>query len=152
MRIFYGQHTHPNRVVNDSVRSGNSVTSKQACVCEQNICDTNTSEVQNIKIVLNEEHTCSGRNQGITAGKHNTKNTSEDTTIYDPCFTLTLPHTHTIKIFHQNIRSLRNKTDELLCHLNLDPPYLSCITEHHLHHDELASLHIENYTLGATTA
>ena len=118
-------------------------------MCEQNICDTNTSEVQNIKIVLNKEDTCSGRNQGITTGKHNTKNTSEDTTIHDPCFSPTLPHTHTIKNFHQNIRSLRNKTDELLYHLNVDPPHPLCITEHHLHHDELASLHTENHTLGA---
>ena len=87
--------------------------------------------------------------QGITAGKHNTKNTSEGTTIYEPCFNPILPHTHTIKIYHQNICSLRNKTEELLCHLNLEPPHLLCITEHHLHYDELASLHIENYTLGA---
>ncbi len=95
MKIFYGQHTRQKPCSEYSVRSGNSVTSKQACVCEQNICDTNASEVQNIKIVLNKEDTCSSRNQEITAGKHNTKNTSEDTTIYDPCFSpYTTTYTH----------------------------------------------------------
>jgi len=39
--------------------------------------------------------------------------------------------------------------NELLCHLHHDPPHILCVTEHHLHHDELASLHIENYKLGA---
>jgi hypothetical protein len=47
------------------------------------------------------------------------------------------------------IRSLRNKTNELLCHLNHDPPHILCLTEHHLQHDELAALNIDNYTLGA---
>jgi hypothetical protein len=32
--------------------------------------------------------------------------------------------------------------------LHLDPPHILCLTEHHLHCDELASLHIENYTFG----
>ena len=45
MKIFYGQHTRQKPCSEYSVRSGNSVTNKQACVCEQNICDTNTSEV-----------------------------------------------------------------------------------------------------------
>jgi len=33
-----------------------------------------------------------------------------------------------------------------LCHLNHDPSHILCLTEHHLHHDELASLHIDTYT------
>jgi len=39
--------------------------------------------------------------------------------------------------------------NELLCRLHHDPPRILCLTEHHLHRDELASLHIENYMLGA---
>ena len=66
---------------------------------------------------------------------------------------LTIPtslhHNQTIKIFHQNIRSRRNKTNELLCYIQDDPPHILCLTEHHLQYGELASLHIENYTLGA---
>jgi hypothetical protein len=38
---------------------------------------------------------------------------------------------------------------ELRCHLNHSPPHILCITKHHLHHEELASLHPENYVLGS---
>jgi len=55
----------------------------------------------------------------------------------------------TIKIFHQNITSLRYKMNELLCYLNSDPPHILCLTEHHLRHEELAILHAENYVLGS---
>ena len=55
----------------------------------------------------------------------------------------------TIKIFHQNIRSLRNKMNELSWCIQDDTPHILCLTEHHLQYSELASSHIENYTLGA---
>ena len=34
--------------------------------------------------------------------------------------------------FHQNIRSLNNKTDEILNTLESNPPHLLCFTEQHL--------------------
>jgi len=83
------------------------------------------------------------------ARKHNIKNTTEGYNNHHLTLTHVLPHKQSIKIYHQNIRSLRNKTNELLCHLNHDPPHILCLTEHHLRRDELASLRIENYTLGA---
>jgi len=58
-------------------------------------------------------------------------------------------HNQTIKIFHQNIRRLRNKTNELVCCIQDDSPHILCLTEHHLQYKELALLHIENYILGA---
>ena len=39
--------------------------------------------------------------------------------------------------------------NELLCYCNHDPPHILCITEHHLHHEELAFLPVENYVLGS---
>jgi len=36
-----------------------------------------------------------------------------------------------------------------LCHLHHEPPHILCWTEHHLHHEELVSLHIDIYTLGS---
>jgi len=39
--------------------------------------------------------------------------------------------------------------NEILCHLNHDPPHILCITEHHLHHEELAFLHTEDYVKGS---
>ena len=38
--------------------------------------------------------------------------------------------------------------NEVLCHLHYDPPHILCLTDHYLPLDELASLLIENYTLG----
>jgi len=55
----------------------------------------------------------------------------------------------TLKIFHQNIRSLRNKMNELFCCIQEDSPHILCLTEHHLQHSELVLQHIDNYTLGA---
>ena len=73
----------------------------------------------------------------------------EDYNNYNPSLTRLLLHKQPIKIYHQNIRSLRYKMNEILCHLNHDPPHILCISEHHLHHEELASFHIENYVLGS---
>ena len=55
----------------------------------------------------------------------------------------------TIKIFHQNIRGLGNKTNELYCHLHHDFPHVLCISEHHLRESELWLTHLANYYLGA---
>jgi hypothetical protein len=68
---------------------------------------------------------------------------------HDSSLTWLLVHNQPIMIFHQNIRSLQHKMSELLCHLNHAPPHILCITEHHLCHEELASLHAENYVLGS---
>ena len=43
----------------------------------------------------------------------------------------------TLKIFHQNIRSLRNKTNELFCCILEDLPHILCLTKHHLQYSEL---------------
>ena len=40
--------------------------------------------------------------------------------------------------------------NELLCHLNHDPPNILRITKHHLRHEELAAFHVENYVLGSS--
>lgn len=37
-----------------------------------------------------------------------------------------------LRIFHQNIRGLRNKTDELSSSLHPYWPHVVCLTEHHL--------------------
>jgi hypothetical protein len=37
-----------------------------------------------------------------------------------------------IKIFHQNIRGLRTKYNEILCNLQEHSPHFLCFTEHHL--------------------
>jgi hypothetical protein len=56
--------------------------------------------------------------------------------------------THLI-MFHQNIRGLRKKTNELLCHLSLQLPHILCFTEHHLTLHEIQSVYIDKFTCGA---
>jgi hypothetical protein len=53
-----------NSVVDVSVRSGNCVRCKQNYEYNQNdICDGNTSEMQNFKIVIDEEDKCKNMRQ-----------------------------------------------------------------------------------------
>jgi len=42
-----------------------------------------------------------------------------------------------LKIYHQNIRGLRYKTNELIGHIYPVLPQLLCFTEHHMHWEEL---------------
>ena len=53
------------------------------------------------------------------------------------------------KIYHQNIRILRNKLHELIGHLHPVLPHVICLTEHHLNMLEKTYVNIEGYTIGA---
>jgi exonuclease III len=55
-----------------------------------------------------------------------------------------------LKIFHQNIRGLRNKANELYCHLHHDHPHILCVTEHNLSESELQLNHLTHYSLRAS--
>jgi len=52
-------------------------------------------------------------------------------------------------IFHQNICGLPNKHEELLHSLTEHPLQIICLTEHHLHDEELEGVMFSKYTLGA---
>ena len=51
------------------------------------------------------------------------------------------------KIYHQNVTSLRGKTQELLSHIYPDLPHVICLTEHHLNIQEKSHVNIESYTI-----
>ena len=53
-------------------------------------------------------------------------------------------------IYHQNIRGLRNKIDELFILFSENIPHILCFTEHHLLNDEINSLYINPYNLGTS--
>jgi hypothetical protein len=55
-----------------------------------------------------------------------------------------------LKIFHQNIRGLKNKIDELMALLSDGIPHVLCFTEHHLKEFEINNTHINFYNLGAS--
>jgi hypothetical protein len=54
-----------------------------------------------------------------------------------------------LSIFHQNIRGIKGKTDELMIPLRNKAPSLICLTEHHLRDHEIDAIHIKKYNLGA---
>jgi len=60
-----------------------------------------------------------------------------------------IPRCKPLKIFHQNIRGLRNKSNELYCHLHHDLPHTPCLSENHLSASELQLIHLTNYSMGA---
>jgi len=60
-----------------------------------------------------------------------------------------VPRNKTLKIYHQYIRYLGNKANELYWHLHHDPPHILCLSEHHLNESELQLIHLTNYSLGA---
>jgi hypothetical protein len=53
------------------------------------------------------------------------------------------------KNFHQNIRGLGNKTNELYCNLQHDLPHILCLSEHYLSESELQLIHLADYSFGA---
>jgi exonuclease III len=53
------------------------------------------------------------------------------------------------KIFHQNIRGLKSKVDELSNSLSPDYPHIMCLTEHHSKDYEIDNLPIDHYKLGS---
>jgi hypothetical protein len=52
-------------------------------------------------------------------------------------------------IFHQNIRSLNNKIDEIWNNIESNPPHVLCFTEHHLKSYQLDNIFFQKYQLGA---
>ena len=58
-------------------------------------------------------------------------------------------NTSDFRIFHQNIRGLRNKTCELSSALYPDWPHVICLTEHHLNSLEFENFNTNHYERGA---
>jgi hypothetical protein len=52
-------------------------------------------------------------------------------------------------IFHQNIRGISHKTDELIISLLLDIPHVLCLMDHHLQNEEIGNVHLDRNSLGA---
>ena len=125
------------------------MTCRHTCVCDQNICSLHICGVLQTKLILDKNNKCTGCEQSHAAKKLNTKITMDNYSNYNLSLSELSLHKQTINIYHQNIRSLRYKMNELLGHLNFEHPHILCITEHHLYHEELPLLLVENYVLGS---
>jgi exonuclease III len=56
---------------------------------------------------------------------------------------------NSLTIFHQNIRGLQSRTNELISSLHPEQPHVLCLTEHHLSYDNLHCTYIQHYNSGA---
>jgi hypothetical protein len=54
-----------------------------------------------------------------------------------------------LKVYHQNIRGLKYKIDELLSTLCPDFPHVLCLSEHHMNSIEMNTIIVDYYNLGA---
>jgi len=52
-------------------------------------------------------------------------------------------------IYHQNIRVISKKIDELLISLSYNRPQIICLNEHHLKSEEIYNINLDYYKLGA---
>jgi hypothetical protein len=55
-----------------------------------------------------------------------------------------------LSIFHQNIRGLFNKTDELITSWTTEASHILCLSEHHLLNHEINNTWIQYYNLGTS--
>ena len=63
-----------------------------------------------------------------------------------------LDSSNSLYIFHQNIRGLRNKSEELILSFEMDNinPHILCLSEHHIEEQELLHLTLSGYELGSS--
>jgi len=149
--VFFPKKVYiKNKVVGHNVNSNNQPICRQTCVCDQLICTLNTYNVHETDLQIPKEKECAGMNQRPRVRKLNEQCAVKNVNNHDPSLTQSIVRNRPLKIFHQNIMSLRFKMNELLCHLNHDPPNILRITKHHLRHEELAAFHVENYVLGSS--
>jgi exonuclease III len=57
---------------------------------------------------------------------------------------------NTFKVFHQNVCGLHHKKDELYNSSSENSPQIICLTEHHLTNEELKTVALHHYGLGAS--
>jgi hypothetical protein len=64
----------------------------------------------------------------------------------------TVDSSTSLHTFHQNIRGLRSKIDELVNSLEIDNinPHIPCFTEHHMEEQDLLHLTLPGYILGSS--
>ena len=53
-------------------------------------------------------------------------------------------------IYHQHIRGISSKIDELMISLCYNRPQIICLTEHHLKTEEIKNTNLDQYILGAS--
>ena len=78
----------------------------------------------------------------------NCVNQRNHTHITNNCFS-NASKAKSLRIMHQNIREIAHKVEEFLTSITLTTPQVICLSEHHLRKEEINSICLEQYTLGA---
>jgi len=65
------------------------------------------------------------------------------------CSSLHCLSNNCLRLYHQNIRGLKYKTDELICSMSPRSPHIHCLTGHHLKDPELDCIFLKHYNLTA---
>ena len=125
-RIFYGikQFNYDNTL---KLKSSCNSTSKHKLVKNSYINTPNSSCIRTLNNHSgNKERDCPNNTGSLNSNK-----------------------TSPLLIYHQNIRGLQNKIDELFMLWSSNFPHILCFTEHHIYNDELNCIYINSYNLGA---
>ena len=78
----------------------------------------------------------------------NCVNQRNHTHITNNCFS-NASKAKSLRIMHQNIRGIAHRVEEFLTSITLTTPQVICLSEHHLRKEEINSICLEQYTLGA---
>jgi hypothetical protein len=95
-----------NSIVGYNVCNDNGAVYVQAGVCDQYVCDLNICEVYEVNRLIDKDPECTGMIQRMPLGKLNQKYTIEGHSKHGPSLAQSPLYKQSIKIFHQNIRSL----------------------------------------------
>jgi hypothetical protein len=104
--------------------SGNNCVSGLTCASNKILCNLNCCKEQQTTLIIDKDEKCTGMEQNAAARKLNPTGILEDFNNNNHSITRSLLHKQSIKIYHQNIKSLRYKMNELLCHLSYDIPHI----------------------------
>jgi hypothetical protein len=94
--------------------------------------------------------TSANRKQQVTTRPEALQALLGSTILQDITVQTTDVSTEILQIFHQNIKGLKWKFNEVLSSLYPSFPHILCFTEHHLNQQEIELTQIDSYTLGAS--
>ena len=95
-----------NSIVGYNVCNVNGAVYMKSGICDQHVCDLNICEVYEVNQLIDKDLECTGMIQRMPLGKLNQKYTIEGHSKHGPSLAQSPLYKQSIKIFHQNIRSL----------------------------------------------
>ena len=115
--------------------------------------EVNDRDLTNLVYDLGDNSSISQTNNTLIVNSVKHKSVDEyitsDSSVTKSCYSNHQASNNILSVFHQNIRGLRYKTDELLSALYPDFPHVLCLTEHHMDTLDFDLVTIDHFNLGA---